>query len=328
MSIRKGKDSTKLGLVTGGSAKRALARDGSCKRGRERSRLDIGSGVAKGKAQTASAIRGRVLADAKPRNVRDGSTRGLAKTSSRSDVVLERILFVPDCHRPYHDERAWQLVLAAARSFRPDHIVVLGDFGDFYSVSSHDKNPNRRNNLEYEITSIIDGLAELAAIGGELHFVSGNHEDRLERYLMQKSPELYNLVRIRELLRLDDTGWKYTPYRCHFKLGHLYVTHECGNAGPMASSKARDTFQGNVVIGHTHRMAMNYQGNARGEAHVGAMFGWLGDVEQIDYAHSVQSAQWQLGFGIGHKEPNGTVHLQAIPIVDYKCVLGGVLYRG
>lgn len=247
---------------------------------------------------------------------------------------LQRVLFVPDTHRPYHNERAWQLMLKSARAFKPSKVVVLGDFGDFYAVSSHDKNPNRRHNLEYEINSMLDGLTELKTVGKEWFFISGNHENRLERYLMQKAPELFNVVKIQELLKLKENGWKYTPYRDHLKLGHLYVTHECGNAGPQAHMKARETFQGNVMIGHTHRMAASYQGNARGDAHVGMMCGWLGDVEQIDYAHRINASQWQLGFGVGYLEQTGFFHLQPVPIHwdkkkrSYKCQLEGRLHLG
>ena len=70
---------------------------------------------------------------------------------------LERILFIPDAHRPYHDERAWRLMLKAARRFAPHRLVVLGDFGDFYATSRHEKDPNRKRNLEFELASMNRG---------------------------------------------------------------------------------------------------------------------------------------------------------------------------
>lgn len=245
-------------------------------------------------------------------------------------ATLERILFIPDVHRPYHDERAWRLMLKAARGFRPHRLVVLGDFGDFYATSSHDKNPNRRRNLEYEVASMNEGLDELDALGAQRrHFLAGNHEDRLERYLMQRAPELFNMVRVPELLRLRARGWTYTPYKQHLRIGRLYATHEVGNAGADAHLRARAAFEGNVVIGHTHRMAVHYSGNAKGTPHVGAMFGWLGDVATIDYAHRVQALRdWQLGFGIGFMDRKGIVRLQACPIVGYEVLVDGRIVRG
>ena len=242
---------------------------------------------------------------------------------------LERILFIPDVHRPYHDAKAWRLMIKAARSFGPRRLVVLGDFGDFYATSRHDKDPNRRRNLEFEVASMNRGLDELDALGARFkHFVAGNHEHNLERYLMQRAPELFNVVRVPELLRLRTRGWTYTPYKQHLRIGKLYVTHEVGRAGADAHRQARATFEGNVVIGHTHRMAMHYAGNAKGKARVGAMFGWLGDASKIDYAHRVQALRdWQLGFGIGFRDRRGVVHLQACPIINGEVLINGKIVR-
>lgn len=241
----------------------------------------------------------------------------------------ERILFIPDVHRPYHDEKAWRLMLKAARRFEPHRLVILGDFGDFYATSRHSKDPNRTRHLEREIASVRRGLDELDALGARAkHFVAGNHEDNLERYLRQRAPELFNMVRVPELLQLRERGWTYTPYKQHLRIGRLYVTHEIGHAGPDAHMRARAAFEGDVVIGHTHRMAVHYAGNAKGAARVGAMFGWLGDVKAIDYAHRVQALRdWQLGFGVGLMDRKGVVRLQACPIVAYEVALDGQIVR-
>jgi len=44
--------------------------------------------------------------------------------------TLERILFIPDVHRPFHDRAAWKLMLRAAKDFKPDILIILGDFAD------------------------------------------------------------------------------------------------------------------------------------------------------------------------------------------------------
>ena len=55
--------------------------------------------------------------------------------------ALKRIFFMPDVHVPHHSVRAFQVAVNACKRFDPDILVVLGDFADFYSVSSHDKDP-------------------------------------------------------------------------------------------------------------------------------------------------------------------------------------------
>jgi predicted phosphodiesterase len=241
---------------------------------------------------------------------------------------LERILFIPDTHRPYHSKPAWQMMLQAARAWEPDVIVVLGDFADFYAVSSHSKSPNRARNLESEVEDVNRGLDELDALGAKRKvYVCGNHEDRLERYLMDRAPELFNMVRIRDLFRLSERGWMFVPYKRHLKLGRLHVTHDTNRAGRYAHYQSQADFGGaNVVIGHTHRFGLMVEGSAQGEPHVAAQFGHLLDVEQVDYMHRVRAMRdWALGFGTGLMEPNGNVHLQPIPIVGKSCAVGGQL---
>lgn len=242
---------------------------------------------------------------------------------------MKRILFVPDTHRPYHDERAWQLMLKAAREFVPNIVVVLGDFADCYSISAHDKNPTRAESFEEEINDVNKGLDDLEGSTpvAERYFVAGNHEHRLERFLQTNAPPLYSMLSIPRLLRLKERGWHYTPYQRSLKLGKLHVTHDEGNAGPQAHERARSSFVGNVVIGHTHRMSVSYRGNAQGKAHVGAMFGWLGSLDKIDYMHRVRAQQWQHGFGLGYMRTNGIVHLESVPIVEGACVVAGKLIR-
>ena len=60
---------------------------------------------------------------------------------------LVPLLIVPDVHVPYHDKRAWELMLAVGKDLKPQVLVSLGDMMDFYSVSSHSKNPNRVSQL-------------------------------------------------------------------------------------------------------------------------------------------------------------------------------------
>lgn len=250
--------------------------------------------------------------------------------TNNAKTQLERILFIPDAHHPYADMRAWRLMLKAAKQFKPHKAVVLGDLVDFYTVSSHDKSPARKENLEDEVVSGNKAVDDVESIGAEEnHYCGGNHEYRLDRYLMTNAPQLFSFVKTEKLFRLKERGWKYTPYQKALKIGKLYITHDEGNAGPQAHEKARASFEGNVVIGHTHRCSISYRGNARGSSHVGAMFGWLGDIDQIDYVHRVKAQQWQLGFGVGWMRPdNGHVFLQAIPIVNYSVVLNGELITG
>lgn len=220
-------------------------------------------------------------------------------------------------------------MLRAARSAKVDNVVILGDFIDCLAVSSYPRPPDRGLDLGIEIDAARKALDEVEAVcHGDRIYVSGNHEDRLQRYLSEKAPALFNTVKIDRLLGLADRGWKYVPYRQHTKIGKLYVTHDAGKAGINAHRDALGAFQGNVLIGHTHRLGYAVEGNAKGKPHVGAMLGWLGDVNQVDWMHRIRALRdWALGFGIIYVEDDGCVHITPIPIVNGKVVVEGKLIK-
>jgi predicted phosphodiesterase len=241
---------------------------------------------------------------------------------------LEKILFIPDCHIPYEDKNAFALMLKAGKAFKPQHTIILGDFGDFFGVSSHSKDPNRALKLKEEMEAVKEGLDKVLEIGAANNvFVEGNHEDRLSRYLCDKAPELFNFLSIPKILELKEKGFKYVPYKQAYKIGKLNVTHDAGNAGRFAHYKALDTFQHNIIIGHTHRIGYAIEGDAQGNRHVGAQLGWLGDVKEINYLHQVKAAkEWSLGFGIGYLDPKtGIVYVTPVPIVKGTCLIEGEL---
>lgn len=246
-------------------------------------------------------------------------------------MALKRLLIVSDAHRPYHDQRAWDLMLKVGEAFRPHILTVIGDLADFYAVSSHSKDPLRQQQLAWEVEDINTGLDQLDALGAkDKHFIAGNHCDRLTRYLKDRAPELFDTISIPGLFKLKDRGWHYIPYKSDMKIGKLWLTHDVGNSGRNAVFRALDTYQHSIVTGHTHRMQYICEGNAAGEYKVSAMFGWLGDRKQIDYMHRAKVYKdWALGFGIGYHDPDtGVVYLVPVPIINYTAVVEGKLYRG
>lgn len=242
---------------------------------------------------------------------------------------LNKVLFFGDVHAPYHHAPSWALMLKAMRQWRPHTIVCLGDFMDCYSISAHEKDPSRSLRFPWEVETcngLLDGLDALGA--KDRRYIAGNHESRWDR-LMMKYPELAGLTDIPRLLRLKERGWKYTPYKRTDKLGKMHLTHDVGSAGRYSVHRALDMYEHSVLTGHTHRLGYLVEGNALGDCKLSASFGWMGDVEQIDYMH-LQSAKknWALGFGVGyHDTRTGYVYVTPVPIVNGTCVVEGRLYR-
>jgi hypothetical protein len=241
---------------------------------------------------------------------------------------LKPVLIVPDVHAPYHDEDAWQLMLDVARELKPETIVVMGDLADFYAVSSHSKDPKRATQLKEEIEVVKRLVGELEALGADRRiYIEGNHEDRLARYLRDKAPELFGVVDVPSLLGLEN--WEFVRYRDHIKVGKIHHTHDVGSSGRNAAFRALDLYQHSIGTAHTHRLIYIVEGNAVGEAKVSASFGWLGDVEKVDYMTRAKARKdWALGFGVGYEDKQtGHTFLVPIPIVQYRCVFGGKLFK-
>lgn len=241
-------------------------------------------------------------------------------------------LIVPDTHAPYHDVKAWKLMLKVARSLKISWMVCMGDLGDFYAVSDHDKIADRASKLTEELDSVNACLDDLDGLGAnEKMFVEGNHSDRLRRYLM-KHPELFGVITVPKLLRLRERGWSYTPYKRHTKHGKVHYTHDVGVSSRNAIFRSLDLYQHSVITGHTHRMQFVVEANALGTSpKVAASFGWLGDVEQIDYMNLAKArSSWALGFGIGYYEAETQyTYFTPVPILPgYRCVVNGTLYKG
>lgn len=241
---------------------------------------------------------------------------------------LERVLFIPDCHVPNHDEKAWSLMLRVGLWLKPTTIVILGDFADGETLSAHPATKPGELDFEDEVVEVKKALDQLEMLGASRRvYVEGNHEFRLDRYLMSQAPAMFRSLRWQQLLDLERRGWEWVPYRKSVQVGKINITHDVGSAGMNAHRVAAKSFGGSAVIGHTHRFAYEVTGRFEGHPYLAAMFGWLGDaVKAGGYLHEAKAADWVHGFGIGYKEPSGVVHVQPVPIVNGRCVVQGRLF--
>jgi predicted phosphodiesterase len=248
-------------------------------------------------------------------------------------MPIHKYGIIPDTHVPYEDKRKFDLVLKVLSALEVHGIIILGDFFDFYQVSDHDKDPARRFKLHEDIEYGKGRLKELQQTGAKnLQFIEGNHEWRMTRYIWKNAPELagFESLAVPSLLGLADLSFKFTGYRKFLRIGKMNFTHDTGDAGLYAHYRSQAAFEGNVCIGHTHRMGYCVVGNARGKPHVACMFGWLGDVEEIDYEHRIKVLRNSAhGFGIGyHDTDTGAWTIVPIPFINNTVVVEGRLFKG
>lgn len=223
--------------------------------------------------------------------------------------------------------------MQSMEEWEPDVLVVQGDLADFYKISRFGKDPSREKTFDQEIEDVKKGLDDLDSLGAALKiYIEGNHEHRLVAYLQDKAPELFEFISVPKLFNLAERGWRHTPYKQSTRIGKLWLTHDVGTAGRYSVFRAADTFQHSVCVAHTHRLTYVVEGNATGEHFVAAQFGWMGDVDQVDYMHRVRALrEWALGFGTGLMREDGVVFLTPHPIIRqgerYSTVVNGKEYN-
>jgi len=244
-------------------------------------------------------------------------------------MEVQRDIIIPDLHAPYHEKRAVDLILDhVIPAFDWHGIRVLGDFYDCYPTSFHRKDPRRERNFKREMLAacMVKDRFEDAAPWKSMTFMEGNHEWRLPRYLADRAPELYEWLMDGDPFRL--AKWDVIPYQQDTKIGEINYTHDVGIAGKHALSRSLESYQDNMVMGHIHRMDYKVAASAAGVPHVGACFGWLGDLKKVDYMHSMKArSQWTHGFGIAYRIPNGTTWLVPVPIIKGTCIVEGQYFK-
>ncbi len=242
-----------------------------------------------------------------------------------SRATSHRILFIPDTHAPYHDRTAWRTMLAVAQMWRPTCLVILGDFLDLYTVSSHPKKPSVKLSLEDEIASGRECLDQLDALGvAHKYYIMGNHEARLQKHIAKHSPMFDGLLSVEELMSLEARGWEVTQYGDGRQLGELFVTHDLNIAGKYAVRRSMDAAWSSVIIGHTHRLEVVHQTDGRGRPVQGASFGWLGDFGAAEYMKKrIAARQWSHGLGVAHMDASGRADVTAVRILNGRCRVDG-----
>jgi len=240
---------------------------------------------------------------------------------------LYKRLFVPDSHWPFIDRKAWNCMVSVAEAFRPDEIVILGDFWDCYCISDYTKDPARNFKLLEE--ELIEGRVALDELerktkAKSMVFLQGNHEQRIDRYVATFAGKLGDFIQPKEVLKIPNY-YKWYPYgmRGHHRMGKLIATHGSLTNKHVAYGMVAK-YGASVLFGHTHKIQEFQVRNINGEVHRGINIGWLGDVDRAaEYVKNV--ADWCHGFALGWFKPNGEFWTQTIPIIRGECVYGDAL---
>lgn len=184
-------------------------------------------------------------------------------------------LILGDVHGMRQDPAAVSAVISDAKRLDPDEIVMLGDCSDCEGWLAKHHVLGFVSNCDYTFAedvlatnTFLDRL-QAAAPNAVFYYLFGNHEDRVERAIVDlvlgnqaDASFLHQLWGMETVLRLKDRGFNVykrdTIYgdglpRGWLRLGKMCFTHDLGAKGKNAARDAVAKSATNVTFGHTHR---------------------------------------------------------------------------
>lgn len=179
-------------------------------------------------------------------------------------------LVISDGHVPFHDDIALRSALDYGSDREVDNVILNGDMIDFFSVSRWEKNPEERN-MSRELQLARQFLQHLRERfpNARIIYKIGNHEERWEKYMYTKAPEICGVAdfQIYKLLDFAKYGIEEVKSKQKMKSGkNLTIIHGHELFQSNAPVNFARTLQQNLgvcaIAGHRHNTSEHSQKNA------------------------------------------------------------------
>lgn len=246
--------------------------------------------------------------------------------------MIEKCVVANDFHIPYEDKKVVRLWFEFLTDFQPDTVVINGDLIDCWELSKFDKDPRRGIKFKEEIEKGEAFFAKLREILPKAHlvYVYGNHEFRLQRYIIKNAAALiyFNEISIEDFMHLKEydvevvnSGLKESYY----KYGDLYISHfnkVSKHAGYTAKALVDDKGV-NVMQAHTHRFGLSVRRHLDNKYLGGWENGCMCDLSP----NYVLSPNWCHGWSVVYRHKEGEwFRVEQCLVIKYKFFYGGKEY--
>lgn len=175
------------------------------------------------------------------------------------EIKQSRILIISDLHFPYQNNEAITLALDYGKEKKVDCILINGDLIDFATISRHEKDWRSRNVVqEFEAVKSFFNLLRLHFPQTKIVYKYGNHDERYEKYLYAKAPEIFDMpeFQLEIILKLGELKIDIVKDKRPIIVGKLTVLHGHELFGMGGVNPARATFtktMEDTLVGHYHR---------------------------------------------------------------------------
>lgn len=188
-------------------------------------------------------------------------------------INYSRIGIISDIHVPYHHIGAITSSFTWLKKKDPDCILINGDLIDFYMASRFQPDPRMRNIAQElsDTNQLLDSLQKTFP-KAKIIFKAGNHDVRLEKYLVVNAPILLDVpeFQLKNLLNLAERGIDFVDDLRLMQIGALTVLHghEARNGITAPVNIARGLFlktTDTALQGHNHRTSEHVTRTVRGK---------------------------------------------------------------
>ena len=170
-----------------------------------------------------------------------------------------------DVHIPYHDNTALEVMFKKFEEEKVDSIFINGDLLDFYQLSFHEKDP-REVHFKGEIEAGKEFLAYIRNRFPDIpiYYITGNHENRFERYLRIKASELLDIdeCRLDVILHVAEYRIEVIPFRSKVVFGDYTIEHGDkipGAGGVVPARTLLMRLKSNSIVNHFHKSSESSQ---------------------------------------------------------------------
>lgn len=217
----------------------------------------------------------------------------------KAEKRYKRTVIAGDIHIPFQDKHAVELWLRFLEWYKPEILVLNGDILDCFKVSKFMTIPTDGLRLKGEIDETRKLLARIVAVTPKCtrYFVWGNHEARLQKYILSQAEQLYELVALEDLLGLDKDFIVVNGHSREnvVQIGDLYIGH-WDRVSKFSAYTVKNIVADrgvNVVQSHTHRLGFYTQRFLDR-----TIYGWeIGCLCGLNPDY-VFNPNWSLGFAI------------------------------
>ena len=170
-----------------------------------------------------------------------------------------------DVHIPFHDNTALETMFTKFEEENVDSIFINGDLLDIYQLSFHEKDP-RVVHFKDEIEAGKEFLAYIRDRFPDIpiYYITGNHENRFERYLRIKASELLDMdeFRLDVILQVAAHRIEFIPFRSKVVFGDYTIEHGDkipGAGGVVPARTLLMRLKSNSIVNHFHKSSESSQ---------------------------------------------------------------------